>query len=203
MNKKLPENLAREWEKTLLGLTVAALLAAALVMAVSHYADSDGTIVQSSAMPSQPDYIDFSNRTFMQLILPDELLNPLTFTKKMAPTARVTDPPKTNPTPPTTGTAKNDPPKTQPDPPPPKKADRIISIRYEGLYKGLQNNELAFVTATDSASRQTSQEARASGEILFDSVTIDRFDADALHVSNGDRQLTVPLSQEIKVKITE
>lgn len=201
MNKKLPEKLAREWEKTILGITVSLLLIAVIIMAVNHYADSDGTIVQANVMPTRPDFVDFTNRNFMTVALPGESVNPLTFSKKMAPTAKLPDPPKIKPTPPN-NTQKNDPPPPK-ESPTPKKNARVISVRYEGLYKGLLNNELAFVSATDSASRTTSQEPRASGEKLFAVITIDSFNAEELHISNGDKALTVPLGKEIKVKIPE
>jgi len=87
---------------------------------------------------------------------------------------------------------------------PVKKADpRIITLTYRGIYKGLQETELAFVRTVDSAAKnKMSSMSVQAGEKLHGLFTVVSFDENQMNLlDQNQKTLTVPRNKAMKVTI--
>ena len=202
---KRPAKLLEEWEKTLL-LTTAAVVALFFLI-LFWPSDQEGNISQQGTLPPAPDYVKTDNMAFLEPAKLEQTVNPMAFRRKMP-----VDPKNDNKTPPKQpGNDKKDPVKTPPvaqnqppvKQPPVKKADpRIITLTYRGIYKGLQDTELAFIRTVDSAvkNKMTSLSVK-TGEKLHELFTVVSFDENQMNLLDQN-QKTITLSRNKDTKVT-
>ncbi len=199
---KRSAKLLEEWEKTLLLTTAGAV--ALFFLILFWPSDQEGNISQQGTLPPAPDYVKTDNMAFLEPAKLENTVNPMAFRRKIPVEPKNNN--KTPPKPP--GNDTKDPVKTppvkQPVTPPVKKADpRIITLTYRGLYKGLQNTELAFVRTMDSAAKnKTSSLSVQTGEKLQDLFTIVSFDENQLTLLDQNQNtMTLPRNKDVKVTI--
>lgn len=206
---KRPAKYLEEWEKTLL-LTTAAVVALFFLI-LFWPSDQEGNISQQGTLPPAPDYVQTDNMAFLEPAKLEQTVNPMAFRRKIpvAPkedkkvSPKQPDNDKTAPVK-TPANAQNQPPVKQPVTPPVKKADpRIITLTYRGIYKGLQETELAFVRTVDSADKnKTSSLSVKSGEKLHELFTVVSFDENQMNLlDQNQKELTVPRNKDVKVTI--
>ncbi|MFA6930319.1 MAG: hypothetical protein WCT05_08330 [Lentisphaeria bacterium] len=200
------DNLLKEWEKTLLLITAAG--SALFFLILLWPADQEGNISQSGTLPAIPNYVQTDTMAFLQPVQMEKNVNPMAFRRKMSVRDKPENklPPKGNNND-NVATVKTPPPvdKGKPVPPTPpikKTPPRIITLTYRGLYKGLQNAELAFIRATDSAENNTTiTNSLPVGEKFHDLFTIVSFDEHNLTLQDPD-QKTIILMRNKDTKVT-
>jgi len=229
MNKYIAK-IKQEWERSLLVVVGLLLLAFLGWLGFSLLSEEGGTTSQTQALPSVPDYIDTKTFAFLQPAGLQDKVNPMAFRKKLPkafvtppPKPTPTDttavkPPDGNPT---TGTAKppadtgkkpsgdkptttvavkpsddKPPAKPPPKPPPPQK----ITVLYRGMYKGLTDRELAFISADDSKSKKTKVFYVGEGGKVHNVLTVKSFTRDAVVLDcGGDREVTAHIGKKQEI----
>jgi hypothetical protein len=215
MNKYLAK-IGQEWERSLLVGIGLLLMVALAVLGFSFLSEEGGTTSQSQALPAVPDFIDTKAFAFMRPANLGKGVNPMAFRKKL-PKAFVTppSPPKPGdsgvkpPAPPKPGggpsvvTPPGDtPPKpgTVSKPPPPKPPPRKITVLYRGMYKGLTERELAFISADDSKTKKSAAFYLGEGGRVHGALTVKSFGRDALVLDCGnDREVTVEIGKKKEI----
>ncbi|HOG50068.1 MAG TPA: hypothetical protein PKY10_05725 [Lentisphaeria bacterium] len=209
MNRYIAK-IKQEWERSLLVAVGLLLLGFLGWVGFSLLSEEGGTTSQTQALPSVPDYIDTKTFAFMQPAGLQDKINPMAFRKKL-PKAFVTPPPKPTPTdttavkPPdpkqTTTTAVKPPdPKQTVKPPPPKPPPQKITVLYRGMYKGLTDRELAFISADDSKSKKTKVFYVGEGGKVHNVLTVKSFTRDTVVLDcGGDREVTAHIGKKQEI----
>ena len=201
MNRYIAK-ISQEWERSLLVAVGLLLLGFLGWMGFSFLSEEGGTTSQSQALPSVPDFIDTKTFAFMQPARLQSDVNPMAFRKKL-PKAFVNPPQPPRPgngtvKPPTTGAGTVKPPDTRPPTPvPPKPPPRKITVLYRGMYKGLTDRELAFISADDSKSKKSKVFYVGEGGKVHGALTVKSFSRDSLVLDcGGDREVTVRIGKK-------
>ncbi len=204
MNRYIAK-ISQEWERSLLVAVGLLLLGFLGWVGFSFLSEEGGTTSQAQALPSVPDFIDTKTFAFMQPARLQSDVNPMAFRKKL-PKAFVNPPQPPKPgngngtvkPPPGGGTVK--PPEVKPPevkPPPPKPPPRKITVLYRGMYKGLTDRELAFISADDSKSKKSKVFYVGEGGKVHGALTVKSFSRDSLVLDcGGDREVTVQIGKK-------
>lgn len=188
MNRHIAK-ISQEWERSLLVAVGLLLLGFLGWVGFSFLSEEGGSTSQSQALPPVPDFIDTTTFAFMRPARLQPDVNPMAFRKKL-PKTFVTPPPPPRPgngavKPPTTGTGTGTgtvkPPDTRPSDskPTPKPPPRKISVLYRGMYKGLTDRELAFISADDSKSKKSKVFYVGEGGKVHGALTVKSFSRDS------------------------
>lgn len=213
--------IKQEWERSLLAIIGLLLLVGLGWFGYSMLSDEGGSTSQAHTLPAMPDYIDTRVFAFVTPPQLEKNVNPMAFRKKL-PLAFITPPtpPKPGggtavkpPDPPKPGTTvtppggKKDDPKTTttqtkpPDTPPkPKPPPRKITVQYRGMYKGVTERELAFITAADSKTKKTDFFYLETREKVFDALSVKSFGPNQVVLDYGDNlEVTVPIGTKKEI----
>ena len=169
------EKAFEEWEKSLLILT--AVLAAIFFLILFWPIQKEGSIAKTGNLPPLPNYIETEDLSYMQPPSLENIVNPMTFRKKLPVTQALVDKKVVQ---------KKETPKQVPEnkketPKPP----RIIDLTYRGLYKGLKNEPMAFILASDTGSKvKDSTFILKEGESVFELFKVLSFNEEFINVEN-------------------
>lgn len=188
------DKLLLEWEKTLLFSCIALFILFFLIL--FWPSEQKGSISQSASLPATPDYVSIDNGAFLSSIEYDAKVNPLNFRKQLPQETKPKQKPVVKPDPKKPADKPAQKPSQKPAdklaPKPvvkPKPPPRIVNITYRGIYKGLQGDELAFVTYSDSAKGQARNSITIKrGETIADVFTVLSFDKDQLQINEKDKK---------------
>ena len=191
------EKAFEEWEKSLLILT--AVLAAIFFLILFWPIQKEGSIAKTGNLPPLPNYIETEDLSYMQPPSLENIVNPMTFRKKLPVTQALVDkkvvqkketpkqvPENKKETPKQVPENKKETPKQVPEnkketPKPP----RIIDLTYRGLYKGLKNEPMAFILASDTGSKvKDSTFILKEGESVFELFKVLSFNEEFINVEN-------------------
>ena len=169
------EKAFEEWEKSLLILT--AVLAAIFFLILFWPIQKEGSIAKTGNLPPLPNYIETEDLSYMQPPSLENIVNPMTFRKKLPVTQALVDKKVVQ---------KKETPKQVPEnkketPKPP----RIIDLTYRGLYKGLKNEPMAFILASDTGSKvKDSTFILKEGESVFELFKVLSFNEEFINIEN-------------------
>ena len=206
------EKALEECEKSLLLLS--AVLAAFFFVVLFWPGQKEGSVAKAGNLPSLPKYIEVENEAYLQAPSLENIVNPMTFRKKLPLTQALLDkkvvtkkdPPKKDP-------PKKEPPKQVVETkknPPPKPPSRVIDLTYRGIYKGLQNEPMAFVLASDTASKtRDSSLVLKEGERIFELFKVLSFDEELISVEDlslddkDNRTFTINRNKSVKFTLRQ